>query len=62
MTDEEHLWGCAIAIEKLHGAGAARHARERIGALALAGDVAGVARWQSIAACLLRLQRAPTEH
>ena len=60
MTDEEHLWGCAVAIEKLYGAGAPRHVAERIGALVLAGDLAGVARWQSIAACLLQLQRAPT--
>lgn len=56
MTDEQHLWACALAIEKLHGTAAPLHVAERIGALALAGDAAGVARWQAIAACLAAAQ------
>ncbi len=60
MTDEKHLWACALAIEKLHGVKARAHIAERIRALDLAGDAAGVARWQSIAACLAMLQRADT--
>lgn len=60
MTEEEHLWGCALAIERLHGADAPLHIAERIGALALAGDLADVTRWQSIAACLAELQQQRT--
>ncbi len=62
VTDEEHLWGCAVAIEKLHGADAPRHVAERIGALTLAGDFAGIARWQAVAACLMKLQRVSSEN
>jgi len=57
MTDEQHLWACALAVEKRHGANAAFHVAGRIGALALAGDADGVAMWQAIAVRLDRLQR-----
>jgi len=57
MTDEQHLWACALAVEKRHGADAAFHVAERIGELALAGDADGVAMWQAIAVRLDRLQR-----
>lgn len=50
MTEEQHLWACALAIEKQHGQAAPVHVAERIGALALAGDMAGVERWKAIAA------------
>lgn len=50
MTDEQHLWACALAVEKQHGKEAPLHVAERIGALALAGDMAGVERWKAIAA------------
>ncbi|KTE15581.1 DUF6961 family protein [Sphingopyxis sp. H115] len=55
LTEERHLWACALAVEKQHGAGAPRFVAERIGALALAGDREGVERWQAIAACLAQL-------
>lgn len=50
FTEERHLWACALAVEKQHGARAPVFVAERIGALALAGDMAGVERWKAIAA------------
>jgi hypothetical protein len=52
VTDEQHLWACALAIEQQYGDAAACHAAERIGALVLAGDMNGVERWKAIATCL----------
>jgi hypothetical protein len=39
----------ALAIERIHGAAGPRWIAERIGALALAGDDAGVERFRAIA-------------
>lgn len=50
LSDEQQLWACALAIERQHGVRAPVFVAERIGALALAGDAAGVARWKAIAA------------
>jgi hypothetical protein len=50
LSDEQHLWACALAVERQHRARAPVFVAERIGALALAGDAAGVARWTAIAA------------
>jgi hypothetical protein len=50
VTEEQQLWACALAIERQHGERAPLHVAERIGALALVGDVAGVERWKAIAA------------
>jgi hypothetical protein len=50
MTDEQHLWACALAVEKRYGADAPLHVAARIGALAQAGEADGVAMWQAIAA------------
>lgn len=47
--DNRMRWAEALAIEKLHGADAPRWIAERIGALALAGDEAGVERFRQIA-------------
>ncbi|HEV7311252.1 DUF6961 family protein [Sphingopyxis sp.] len=58
FTEERHLWACALAVEKQHGAGAPRFVAARIGALALVGDSAGVERWKAIAAKLDALARA----
>jgi len=52
MTSERELWACALAVEHQHGAGASAFIAERIGALAMAGDVAGLKRWKAIATCL----------
>ena len=59
LTEDRHLWACALAVEKQHGAGAPRFVAARIGALALAlaGDNAGVARWKAIARKLDALAR-----
>ena len=55
FTEERHLWACALAVEKQHGARAGIFIAERIGALALAGDTAGVERWKAIAARMTQL-------
>lgn len=50
MTPADERLAEALAIERIHGDRAPVHIAERIGALALAGDEAGVARWKQIAA------------
>jgi len=55
LSDEQHLWACALAVERQHGERAPVFVAERIGALALAGDAAGVARWKAIAARMAQL-------
>lgn len=57
VTDEQHLWACAFAVEKRYGTGAPLHVAERIGTLADGGDTDGVAMWQAIAVRLDRLRR-----
>ena len=52
MTPERELWACALLVEREHGERAPLWIAERIGALALAGDAAGVERWEAIAAKL----------
>lgn len=58
MNEEQHLWACALQVERRHGAKATIFVTERIDALALAGDIAGVERWQAIASCLGQLGTA----
>lgn len=55
LSHEQHLWACALAVERQHGARAPVFVAERIGALALAGDVSGVERWKAIAARMAKL-------
>jgi uncharacterized membrane protein len=50
VTEEQHLWACALEVKKQHGDQAPVFVAERIGALVLAGNVAGVDRWKAIAA------------
>lgn len=57
ISDRE-LWACAAHVLKTHGTNAPRHVAERIGALALAGDSAGVATWQAIAKRIAALTEA----
>ena len=61
MTDVEHLWACALAIETQHGTGPPLHVAEWIGALALVRDTAGFARWQTLAPCLAALRGASAQ-
>ncbi len=49
MTTEHERLAEALAIQRLHGDDAPRWIAERIGALALAGDAAGVDRFFRIA-------------
>lgn len=57
MTPEEERWAEALAIERLYGENAPVWVAERIGALALPGDAAGVTRFKEIAARLMDLGR-----
>jgi hypothetical protein len=49
MTPDQFRWAEALALEKLHGDAAPHFVAERIGALTLAGDAAGVERLSQIA-------------
>jgi hypothetical protein len=55
VTPDEERWAEALAIERQYSDQAPLHVAERIGALTLADDEAGVARWKEIAARLDQL-------
>lgn len=55
MTADEERWAEALVVERLYGEKAPLHVAERIGALAMAGDISGVVRWREIAARLEKL-------
>jgi hypothetical protein len=57
MTVEQHLWACALQVERQHGERAKAFVAERIGVLALAEDSAGVERWKAIAVCMDAMRR-----
>lgn len=59
VTPEQERLAEALAVFEQHGDRAPVHIAERIGALALAGDAAGAARWQEIAAALDGVLRPP---
>ncbi|MGL3822871.1 DUF6961 family protein [Sphingopyxis sp. R3-92] len=52
ISPDEHVWACALAVERQYGDNAPMFIAARIGALALAGDSEGVMMWQRIAARL----------
>lgn len=56
VTPDEERWAEALAIEQLHDDRALVWIAERIGALALAGDVEGVERFRQIAKRLNELR------
>lgn len=58
MTPDRERLAEALAVLRIHGQNAACHVAERIGALAIDGDLAGIERWKQIAA---RLQPLLTE-
>jgi hypothetical protein len=60
LSDWE-LWACALEVQREHGDGAPRFVAERIGALVLKGDVAGVEAWKEIAIRLQQLQAQPAQ-
>jgi hypothetical protein len=58
MTPEQERWAEATMVLRQHGGNAGMFVAERIGALAVEGDVAGIQRWQQIAARLQQLIEA----
>ncbi|WP_055818854.1 MULTISPECIES: DUF6961 family protein [unclassified Sphingomonas] len=50
MTADEERWSEALLALRLYGAATPAWIAERIGALALAGDEAGIARFKDMAA------------
>ena len=59
VTPEQERWAEALAIERRCGAQAIEHIAERVTALAVAGDDAGVARWIAIAGRFDQLRDRP---
>lgn len=49
ITPEQERWAEALAVHRRHGAQAPLFVAERLGALALAEEYAGVERWMQIA-------------
>lgn len=48
MTPEQHVWACALEVERQHGERASAFVAERIASLTDEHDAAGVAMWQAI--------------
>jgi hypothetical protein len=48
LTPEEERWGEALMVHRVHGDAAREHVMERIIALTVDRDEAGVARWHEI--------------
>jgi hypothetical protein len=55
MLSEWELWAVANETLRQHGEQAPVFVAERIGALVLAGDAAGVATWKAVAAHIISL-------
>nr|WP_299857992.1 hypothetical protein [Sphingomonas bacterium] len=49
LTPEQARWAEALAVQRQHGESAPVFIAERVGALALSGDHAGIERWRQIA-------------
>ena len=58
MTPDEERWAEALAVQRRHGEDAPVFIAERIGTLALEGDLSGIRRWKEIAARLDALAAA----
>ena len=58
LSDRE-LWACANMVVEQHGGQTFVFVAERIGALALAGDEAGIAIWKAIAARIEQMGLLP---
>ena len=59
MTPDQERWAEALMVLRQHGDFARVFVAERIGALAVQGDAAGIRRWKEIAAKLHQLIEAP---
>lgn len=55
MLGDWELWACANHVLQTHGENAPLHVAEQIGALAFAGDEAGIRTWQAIAKRITQL-------
>ena len=55
MIADKELWACAQMVLDQHGARTPAFVAERIGALALQGDRAGIETWKAIAVRIDRL-------
>lgn len=49
MTHDEETLAIALLIQREHGADGYRYIADQIGAVALKGDLAGIARWKEVA-------------
>ena len=56
MTPDQERWAETLAVHRMYGERAAVRAAERIGALAMLGDQAGIDRWIAIARRLDQLR------
>ncbi len=61
MTRDQILWGAVSMLMKQHGEYAPRKVAERIGSLAVEGDMAGVALWKDIACRMDMMMRSPVQ-
>ena len=61
MNRAQEIMAEALWVERKHGSEGSVFIASRIGALALAGDTAGVERWKAIAAEFHRLQHGTVQ-
>lgn len=61
MTHDQLLWGAVSMLMKQHGEHAPLKVAERIGVLAVKGNMAGVALWKDIARRMDMMMRCPTQ-
>jgi len=60
MLSDWELWACVNHVLQTHRDNAPLHVAEQIGALALAGDEAGIRTWPAIAERIVQLSsKAP---
>ncbi len=55
MTRDQELWGMAATLLRHHGDKAPLRVAERIGALAMQGEMGGVELWREVARRMLAL-------
>lgn len=55
MTYDEETLAIALLVQREQGAEGYRYISEQIGAMALKGEMAGIARWKEIAQAFARI-------
>jgi hypothetical protein len=58
ISRAEETWAIALHLDRTKGDDAPAHIAERIGAMAVDGDMDGLLRWREIAAALFQLRTA----